>query len=99
MLLQLAHATLCRTSAYVHLHFTLVCLHILFADVHHGNGTQDIFEEDKRVLFISVHQAGNYPLYSGTRPLQPGVSCMQLVVVLGYNYSVCCACDHGCSLL
>lgn len=35
------------------------------ADVHHGNGTQEIFEEDPRVLFISVHQAGNYPLFSG----------------------------------
>jgi acetoin utilization deacetylase AcuC-like enzyme len=34
-------------------------------DVHHGNGTQAIFAEDPRVLFISVHQAGNYPLFSG----------------------------------
>jgi acetoin utilization deacetylase AcuC-like enzyme len=34
-------------------------------DVHHGNGTQKIFEEDDRVLFISIHQAGNYPLNSG----------------------------------
>lgn len=32
-------------------------------DVHHGNGTQDIFYEDPSVLFISVHQYGNrfYP--------------------------------------
>lgn len=34
-------------------------------DVHHGNGTQAMFVEDPRVLFISVHQAGNYPLFSG----------------------------------
>ncbi|KAF0700382.1 Aste57867_9087 [Aphanomyces stellatus] len=34
-------------------------------DVHHGNGTQASFESDDRVLFISVHQAGNYPLDSG----------------------------------
>jgi acetoin utilization deacetylase AcuC-like enzyme len=32
-------------------------------DVHHGNGTQDIFYEDPRVLYISTHQ---YPLYPGT---------------------------------
>ena len=32
-------------------------------DVHHGNGTQDIFYEDDRVLFISTHQ---WPLYPGT---------------------------------
>ncbi|EQC42858.1 hypothetical protein SDRG_00577 [Saprolegnia diclina VS20] len=34
-------------------------------DVHHGNGTQASFEADDRVLFVSVHQAGNYPLNSG----------------------------------
>ncbi|MBB6247023.1 histone deacetylase family protein [Rhodanobacter sp. A1T4] len=32
-------------------------------DVHHGNGTQAIFEQDKRVLFVSSHQS---PLYPGT---------------------------------
>ena len=25
-------------------------------DVHHGNGTQNIFEKDKRVLFVSIHR-------------------------------------------
>eukprot|EP00899_Mesostigma_viride_P022569 jgi/Mesvir1/3497/Mv11983-RA.3 len=30
-------------------------------DVHHGNGTQDIFYADPDVLFISTHQAGIYP--------------------------------------
>jgi acetoin utilization deacetylase AcuC-like enzyme len=34
-------------------------------DVHHGNGTQDIFYNDDRVLTISLHQAGNYPLHEG----------------------------------
>nr|XP_031839084.1 histone deacetylase 6 isoform X2 [Nomia melanderi] len=28
-------------------------------DVHHGNGTQSIFEEDSRVLYISVHRYDN----------------------------------------
>jgi acetoin utilization deacetylase AcuC-like enzyme len=32
-------------------------------DVHHGNGTQDIFQREPRVLFISSHQS---PLYPGT---------------------------------
>jgi acetoin utilization deacetylase AcuC-like enzyme len=30
-------------------------------DVHHGNGTQDIFYNDPRVLFISIHQWPQYP--------------------------------------
>jgi acetoin utilization deacetylase AcuC-like enzyme len=32
-------------------------------DVHHGNGTQDIFYEDPSVFFFSTHQ---WPLYPGT---------------------------------
>lgn len=32
-------------------------------DVHHGNGTQDIFQREPRVLFMSSHQS---PLYPGT---------------------------------
>lgn len=30
-------------------------------DVHHGNGTQAIFENDPRVLFVSSHQSPLYP--------------------------------------
>ena len=36
---------------------------IIDFDVHHGNGTQDIFYENENVLFISTHQ---YPYYPGT---------------------------------
>jgi acetoin utilization deacetylase AcuC-like enzyme len=32
-------------------------------DVHHGNGTQDIFWNDPEVLYVSTHQS---PLYPGT---------------------------------
>jgi len=32
-------------------------------DVHHGNGTQDIFWDDPSVLFVSMHQ---WPFYPGT---------------------------------
>lgn len=34
---------------------------ILDIDVHHGNGTQDIFLGNENVLFISLHQAYIYP--------------------------------------
>lgn len=36
---------------------------ILDWDVHHGNGTQEIFYEDPSVFYISLHQ---YPYYPGT---------------------------------
>jgi acetoin utilization deacetylase AcuC-like enzyme len=36
---------------------------ILDFDVHHGNGTQDLVEEDARILFCSSHQM---PLFPGT---------------------------------
>ena len=32
-------------------------------DVHHGNGTQNIFQDNEKVLYISTHQ---YPYYPGT---------------------------------
>src|SRR3984893_14273989 len=32
-------------------------------DAHHGNGTQDVFYRDPRVLYVSLHQ---WPLYPGT---------------------------------
>ncbi|MGH7285729.1 MAG: histone deacetylase family protein, partial [Polyangiaceae bacterium] len=32
-------------------------------DVHHGNGTQEIFYRDPSVLYVSTHQ---YPFYPGT---------------------------------
>jgi acetoin utilization deacetylase AcuC-like enzyme len=38
---------------------------ILDWDVHHGNGTNDIFYASDRVLFVSIHQS---PLYPGTGP-------------------------------
>jgi acetoin utilization deacetylase AcuC-like enzyme len=36
-------------------------------DVHHGNGTQDIFWEDPSVLYVSLHQ---FPWYPGTGALE-----------------------------
>ena len=36
---------------------------IIDFDVHHGNGTQDIFYDNKNVLYVSTHQ---YPYYPGS---------------------------------
>jgi acetoin utilization deacetylase AcuC-like enzyme len=38
---------------------------VLDWDVHHGNGTEEIFAADPRVLYMSIHQR---PLYPGTGP-------------------------------
>ncbi|KQN76932.1 histone deacetylase family protein [Devosia sp. Leaf64] len=44
---------------------------IIDFDVHHGNGTQDIFETDKTVFYASSHQM---PLFPGTgHPSEHGV--------------------------
>jgi acetoin utilization deacetylase AcuC-like enzyme len=34
---------------------------ILDIDGHHGNGTQEIFEGDSKVKYVSLHRAPNYP--------------------------------------
>jgi acetoin utilization deacetylase AcuC-like enzyme len=36
---------------------------IVDIDIHHGNGTQDAFYQDERVIYVSTHQ---YPYYPGT---------------------------------
>lgn len=54
--------------AAAHARATLGCDRVLVLDwdVHHGNGTQHIFEERRDVLFVSLHQ---HPLYPGTGAL------------------------------
>jgi len=69
---------------------------ILDWDVHHGNGTQRIFEEERDVLYFSTHQ---FPCYPGSGavqeagqgagtgstvnvPLQPGAGDRELVCAL-----------------
>jgi acetoin utilization deacetylase AcuC-like enzyme len=47
-------------------------------DVHHGNGTQDAFAADPRVLYFSVHQS---PLYPGTGGLEDRGAAGQMVNV------------------
>lgn len=68
------HATRTRAMGFCLINNVAVAAHaalqsgiervaIIDWDVHHGNGTQAIFNADPRVLFISIHQ---WPLYPGT---------------------------------
>ncbi|MEO8376185.1 MAG: histone deacetylase [Candidatus Sumerlaeota bacterium] len=45
---------------------------IIDFDVHHGNGTQDIFYEDPNVFFFSIHQVNLFPAFSGSAGEQGG---------------------------
>lgn len=55
--------TIAVAAAYAIAHHGLERVMVIDWDVHHGNGTQEIFWEDPRVLFASLHQ---YPFYPGT---------------------------------
>jgi acetoin utilization deacetylase AcuC-like enzyme len=50
-------------ARYLQRHHGLDNILIIDWDVHHGNGTQYIFEDDPSVLYFSTHQ---YPFYPGT---------------------------------
>lgn len=55
--------TVAIAARYAQTKFGLGRVAIVDWDVHHGNGTQDIFYADGSVLFFSTHQ---WPLYPGT---------------------------------
>ena len=50
-------------AAYLRHHHGLKRILIVDWDLHHGNGTQHLFESDPGILYISAHQ---YPYYPGT---------------------------------
>lgn len=50
-------------ARYLQKKYGLQRILILDWDVHHGNGTQQAFEEDPGVFYVSLHQ---YPFYPGT---------------------------------
>jgi acetoin utilization deacetylase AcuC-like enzyme len=60
---------------------------ILDWDVHHGNGTQDTFYDDRSVLFISTHQ---FPFYPGTGSIN------EVGVDDGLGYTVNVPLPAGC---
>ena len=47
---------------YLRKKYNLRKIAIVDTDVHHGDGTQDIFYHDPDVLFVSLHQDGRIPL-------------------------------------
>jgi acetoin utilization deacetylase AcuC-like enzyme len=50
-------------AAYARRAFGLDRIAVVDIDVHHGNGTQDIYYLDPHVLYVSTHQ---YPFYPGS---------------------------------
>ena len=50
-------------ARYLQEKYSIKKILIIDFDVHHGNGTQDIFYDDSSVYFFSTHQ---YPFYPGT---------------------------------
>lgn len=61
---------------------------ILDYDVHHGNGTNDIFYADSSVLFISAHQSPFYPGTGALNEIGAGAG-------RGYTLNVPLAAGHG----
>ena len=51
------------TAKYLQNEYQINKVAIIDFDVHHGNGTQEIFYTDKTVLYGSIHE---YPLFPGT---------------------------------
>jgi acetoin utilization protein AcuC len=58
-------------------------------DAHHGDGVQDAFAGDSRVLTISIHEAGRWP-FTGAAGDRAGGSALNLPVPAGLNDS-----EHG----
>ena len=51
------------TAKYLQNKYKVNKIAIIDFDVHHGNGTQEIFYNDKTVLYASSHE---FPLFPGT---------------------------------
>ena len=59
---------------------------VLDWDVHHGNGTEDVFRDDPAVLYVSLHQ---WPFYPGTGgPDDQGETILNVPLAAG-------TCDEG----
>ncbi len=52
-------------ARYLHIEWKIKRIGIIDIDVHHGNGTQQIFEEDPSVFYYSIHQHPTFA-YPGT---------------------------------
>lgn len=52
------------TAQYLRSEYGLNRILVVDFDVHHGNGTQDVFYDSSEVMFLSLHQKGIFP-FSG----------------------------------
>ncbi|XP_029011882.1 histone deacetylase 6 isoform X2 [Betta splendens] len=59
---------------------------ILDWDVHHGNGTQHIFEDDNSVLYISLHRYDNGMFFPSSEDAAP--NCVGVAKGAGFNVNV-----------
>jgi len=66
---------------------------IIDFDVHHGNGTEEIFAGDPRVLMVSTFQHPLYP-YSGLEQLGPNMVNIPLAAGSGSDAFRAAVCDH-----
>lgn len=70
---------------YLRRHYGINRVAVVDTDVHHGDGTQDIFYNDPDTLFISFHQDGR-TLYPGTGAMaelgSPGALCSTVNIPL-----------------
>jgi acetoin utilization protein AcuC len=64
----------------------LVRVLYLDIDAHHGDGVQDAFAGDPRVLTVSIHEAGRWPNSGGVKD-RAGGNARNLPVPPGYNDS------------
>jgi acetoin utilization protein AcuC len=66
-------------------------------DAHHGDGVQDAFADDPRVLTISIHEAGRWPR-TGAAGDRAGGAARNLPVEAGFNDTEMRALLHGAVL-
>ncbi|MBV6272222.1 histone deacetylase family protein [Alcaligenaceae bacterium CGII-47] len=69
------------TAAYALEHYAFSRVAIIDFDVHHGNGTEEMFMHDERVLMCSIYQ---YPFFPGLRQERLGPN-MQNIPMRAYT--------------
>lgn len=62
-------------AKYLQEQYQLQSILIIDWDIHHGNGTQDIFYEEAEIFYLSLHQKNHYPFtgQAGERGAGPGL--------------------------
>ncbi len=89
-------ANISLAAVYALDHYDIDRLAIVDWDVHHGNGTQEIFYHNERVLYVSVHE---HPLFPGTgRPDETG-SGQGLGCTLNFPLKAGCGDDEYAQLI